>query len=636
MNESVADSSESETHLYYDTPGCCQKTRFDWLTLTVVWLAGMIYLAVYLRRGWVPFDAGMLAETADRVLHGQVPYRNFMAVYTGGLTYLDALAFRLFGENLLSLRIPLFVFFLGWVPSVYFIARRFVAPVTAGIVTLLSIVWSVPNYPEAMPSWYNLFFATWGVLALLRFTETKRKRWLWIAGLCGGLSFLIKIVALYFVAAAVLFFVFCELSVSDSSPQPKHRGLAYRIFISASLLLFLSALVELILQRPTCTNFFYFILPSGTLVAFLLREVWVTPSPQDWPRFRRLSSMILPFLAGVLVPVVVFLAYYARIGALKDWLFGVLGSNVLVLRAATAPPPPLLAVGLAPMAAVLILAHRPDPAVRQWALLAAGGLLAVTLVLAHFFLFAYVAVGLGLPVLVPIVALMAFCWPRRWKTLEPSSRKKAFLLVAAAILCALIQFPFSAPIYFCYIAPLVILAIVGLLSTLRKPNRAALSLFAVFYLAFAVWLQAPGFFNTMALPADRPYNLARLKLPRAAGIRVKPDQASEYELLTHVVLAHAHGPYIWCGPDCPEVYFLSGRMNPTPTILDVKSPDFTDPLLRQRRVLSALALRHVHAVVLASAKDTGSTPLAKGLRNALKLDFPVSERIGDFEVRWRP
>ena len=59
-----------------------------------------------------------------------------------------------------------------------------------------------------MPSWYNLFLATFGVVALLRFVDTERRRWLFVAGLMGGLSVLIKVIGLYFVGAAMLFVVF--------------------------------------------------------------------------------------------------------------------------------------------------------------------------------------------------------------------------------------------------------------------------------------------------------------------------------------------------------------------------------------------------------------------------------------------
>ena len=88
----------------------------------------------------------------------------------------------------------------------------------AGAVTLLAVAWSIPNYSAAMPSWYNLFFATFGLAALLRYIETQKRRWLLAAGLCGGISCLFKISGLYFVAGALLFLLFRE------AVAPKIRG----------------------------------------------------------------------------------------------------------------------------------------------------------------------------------------------------------------------------------------------------------------------------------------------------------------------------------------------------------------------------------------------------------------------------
>ena len=99
----------------------------------------------------MPHDEGILDQSAERVLHGELPHRDFNEPYTGGLAYLDAASFRIFGVNLMVLHWVLFAFFLLWVPAVFAIAREFCAPWPSAGVTLLCVAWSVPNYP-AMPS----------------------------------------------------------------------------------------------------------------------------------------------------------------------------------------------------------------------------------------------------------------------------------------------------------------------------------------------------------------------------------------------------------------------------------------------------------------------------------------------------
>ena len=41
-------------------------------------------------------------------------------------------------------------------------AARFVPPISAALVTAVAVAWSVPNYFASMPSYYNLFLATFG------------------------------------------------------------------------------------------------------------------------------------------------------------------------------------------------------------------------------------------------------------------------------------------------------------------------------------------------------------------------------------------------------------------------------------------------------------------------------------------
>src|SRR5260221_7216620 len=140
--------------------------RRSQLILLVVWLSSAIYLGSDLKHGWGPSDDGTLGQSAERVLHGEMPHRDFDDPYTGGLAYIDAVIFELFGVNLFWLRLFLFVCFLAWVPAVYALAREVVSPWPAGAVTLIAVAWSVPNYTTPMPSWFNLFFATFGALAL--------------------------------------------------------------------------------------------------------------------------------------------------------------------------------------------------------------------------------------------------------------------------------------------------------------------------------------------------------------------------------------------------------------------------------------------------------------------------------------
>src|SRR6185369_16987537 len=89
-------------------------TRRTWLLLLALLLIGAAYGGFYLKRGWIPHDDGSFAMAAERVLHGDLPHRDFDDLYTGGLTFLNAAAMKLFGVNLASIRYPAFLLFLLW------------------------------------------------------------------------------------------------------------------------------------------------------------------------------------------------------------------------------------------------------------------------------------------------------------------------------------------------------------------------------------------------------------------------------------------------------------------------------------------------------------------------------------------
>ncbi len=610
-----------------------RETRHDRVVLAAVWALSAVYLGVHLRQGWAALDAGPLAQMAERVLRGQVPDRDFVELYTGGLDYFNALAFRLLGVNLFSLRVPLFLLFLGWVPSVYLIARRFAGPVPAAGVTLLSVAWSVPNYPEAQACWYNLFFATWGTLGLLRYLETSKSRFLWIAGVCAGLSFLVKVVALYFVAAALLFFIVRELRLSGGNPGgARSDARLYRIFVTTGMLAFLAWLFDLISWVPTIPDYVDFFLPSVCLVAVLLRAVWQGGSAPGPVRFRRLLGMGLPFSAGALLPISFFLLWLAHEHALAAWFTGTFVAPTARLLWVSGPPASLVtSAGLIPPLIVALLGLSRRPSFPRASRLASAVGLASLLLVARWSIMSYVLIGVSAPFVVIVVAADGLVSLR-----APSDdrQQSVFLILAVAVLWALVQFPAPSAIYFDYAAPLVALAVSAVISSRGVRDRFVVGSLLSFYLIFAVWLRPPGYWFEMRQKPLTRVRLQTLRTPRGGGLRVDAGEAEEYDNLVRLIRAHADGGYIYCAPDCPAVYFLSGEQNPTGSLNDFLDPDFTNVQGRTARILGTLWDHRVRLVVLERPSLGVSGPIPASLRAALEARFPLSARVGDFQVRW--
>lgn len=604
------------------------------LVLLSVLAVGVAYVGWRLGRGWVPLDDGALGHTAERVLLGELPHRDFDDVYTGGLAYLNAAAFRLLGMTLWSLRLVLLAFFVAWVPAVYYVAARFVRPVAAGAATLLAIVWSVPNYPAAMPSWYNLFFATFGVVALLRYLEDGRRRWLVAAGVAGGLSFLVKVVGLYYVAGALLFVVYQAHAESRAAAESNGvRGGAYALFATGALTMFVAALVILVRHQLYAAEVVHFILPGALVAALLVWNEWTVPAGVSRTRFAALTRLLGPFLLGVAIPVALFLVPYLRTGTLDAFVNGVF---VLPTKrfgfAALRALPLWTMVGLLPLVVLVLGAGTPRPHSTRWWLAVLVPALAALFVASLRSDAAYRFVWYSARNLPPLLVVAGIVAVARARATDPDAllhRARVVLLLGVTALCTLVQFPYSAANYFCYVAPLIVLTAVALLRSLPRLTPAAPTALVAFYAAFAVVRTNGSPLYRMGEAYLAPVPSQPLAMERA-GIDIPSYQAPAYRGLVTMLRQRARGGYTWASPDCPEIYFLSGLRNPTRSLLDF----FDDPRQRGPRLLGALAAHDVTAIVL-NRMPAFSPPLTNDLVVALEQRYPFAADFGPFQLRWR-
>jgi hypothetical protein len=611
------------------------RREIDWrLLLLGVVVLSATYVAWHLERGWVAHDDGALAQSAERLLQGELPHRDFDELYTGGLTYLNAAAFRLFGMTLISLRVVLFAVFVAWVPAVFYVASRFVRPVIAAGVTLLCVVWSLPDYPAPLPSWYNLFLAVFGVAALFRWLEDPRARWLVAAGVAGGLSVLVKVIGLYYVAGVLLFLVHQAHAQSRvAAGTDARRGTGYSAFVSASLLSFVVALLLLVRRQLYAGELIQFILPGVLLVWLLIRNEWEEPAGGSRARFIVLAKLVGPFAVGCALPVVVFLVPYVRAGALVPLFDGVfLQSGKRFGVAAIRMLSPWSMLALVPAAALVLYARRMAGRMPRWHVAALVAILAVYIVVAGSVPLLYRLVWYGLRALLPVLVLLGVITMARAREVDTKARllrARTMLLLSVAAICTLVQFPFAGPIYFCYVAPLVILCAVALLRYAPPLARAVPLLGAAFLLAFAVFRVNTSRLYGMGV-LYMPYPATEvIDMPRA-GVSVPDYEAKMYRLTVPILQQHARGGYTWAAPDAPELYFLSGLRNPTRTLFDF----FDDTTGRSARILETLDRHAVTAVVLNVAPKF-SPEIAPDLAAEIRRRYPNAADVGKFQVRWR-
>jgi hypothetical protein len=600
-----------------------------------VWIISGLYMYANLYRGWIPHDEGTYAQAAERVLDGELPHRDFEDHYTGGLSFLHALGFRLFGTTLGTMRIILFIFFLLWVPAVFFIASRFASPPVSAAITLLAVAWSVPNYAAAVPSWYNLYLLTFGILALFQYLESQRSGWIVLAGLFAGLSVLVKITGLYFIAAVLLFFIYLEQSREPSAnlslnPSPK-RGRLYTIFISISLFLFAGFLLSLIRKTSGPTYVVHFFLPGAMVAVYLLSREFQQAHPPDSQRFLALSKTVLPFLISLSLPIGIYAVPYLRSYSLHSLIRGVFVLPQLHFKYTSIAPPGFSALGPTLLLAAILAFAILQRGLSRWIYASALAVLAVWLLVQsasneNLYVFIWDSTAF----LIPLLILSGIALLLRSNAPSSLFSKRFMLLLCVLALWTVVQIPFAAAIYFCFVAPVLILALLAFFSELKIPHQPALFVLLGFYLLFVVLRVTPTFIIEMGEHYRHDTQTVQLDLPRAGGLRISEGNALVYEQLVPLIQQHASGQYIYAAPDCPEVYFLSGYRNPTPTLFDF----FDDPASHDASVLEAVD-QHGVKVIAIFKTPAFSKPIDGLLLQKLEARYPNSASVGRFDVRWR-
>jgi hypothetical protein len=467
--------------------GHAATRRSQWLLLTVVVISTLL-LVVRLNVDFNAADDPVQAHIAERVLHGERPHVDFQYAYTGGLAYLHALALRIFGDRVESLRLMLLVFFVAWVPAFWYIARKLSSPIGAALLTLLAVVWSVPVFPSPLGSWYGLYFATFGTAALFRYIETHRSRWVFLAGILAGCSFLAKVSGLYFLVAAVLFLVFDEQNVQDEVlvhetyvPDNTYSILLTLILVGLDVVLLL-----LLHNKANITEVYHFAFPGIALSFLLLVREWCMPRFPVPVRLWQISGRLLPLILGALVPVILFLAPYASTGTLGRWFMEVLVLPAVGWQASfhSAINPIGALCAIPPLAIVALNAELRSETARRIAFAAICLLAAEALnqALRHpdFARWVWVSAATAIPVTTLIGVFLLLRGARQGQAKQTS---QLMLLIAVAGLCSVVQFPFSAPVYFCCVVPLANIVCEG--------RRLLLLPLAGFYLAFVLILILP-------------------------------------------------------------------------------------------------------------------------------------------------
>lgn len=527
-------------------------------------LVALTYLLLNVGADWIPGDEGLLGQTAVRVLAGDMPHREFVDPYTGLLSLYHAFIFDFCGRDLINLRWALFV---ATIPFTYCLYRSFclfLSPQSASWATAGTLVGTLPAYFAALPSWYLLFLSAMAFYLIIRWIDLNHASLLIAAGTIIGLAAAVKITGLLLLYAAVLSIAYATSNTSTDSPRKKSHDWASftQYLLSFSLLAIgLIGSFSLIWPRLSGSTFYLFIIPTAT-VCIAPALSWIRNGA---PPIKLLIRNIALIAIGFLLVWVPFLTYIALHGDLYLWWVGVFVTPRLRLELVAQAPPDLMP-GILVIITLGYVARRFSSKATSIAACVGASCVMVVALFGPDWIWSRV-IWRALLVFTPLVVVRATA---RAVSDSISLRHRSIIFATAswAAFWNMNKYPYTGQGYLLYSIPAVLVCWAS--SARETPGGNPLIARAIWgsVTATALLGQLPRYIPFLPLANPGSALLEPLALPGASLLVSKAD-AARYQWLVAAIDARVPNSSIIAFPHLPEIYYLSGRINPTPYIYEV-------------------------------------------------------------------
>src|SRR6266536_9548 len=168
-----------------------QHRRERYIVLSL-FLLSFLYLCLFRHFTAMEPDEGILLQGAQRILAGQVLYRDFFSFYTPGSYYALALVFRIFGSSLVVARTALAL--AGAILSTvsYLLARRVCSRTIALMLAALGTLTTLPYRFLVLHNWDSTLWACLALYCAVRLLEVPSRAWAFAGGSFVALTFLFE------------------------------------------------------------------------------------------------------------------------------------------------------------------------------------------------------------------------------------------------------------------------------------------------------------------------------------------------------------------------------------------------------------------------------------------------------------
>jgi hypothetical protein len=470
-------------------------------------------------RHWNAYDDGAYLHVADRMLHGEVLNRDVQDVHAGYVNFANAGAMWLFGNDAVSPRYPLVVMGVVNAGVAFWLLMPY-GTLAAVAASVAASCLSCAQFMNPTAHWYALFLTLLTLVVMVRRPPGAASTHL-LLGLLVGLVFLFRQLTGVFVGAGVLLFLLLRL------PQEGHgrRTWAGRGFIA---LMALVLAVYFVRHVDAAAVVMYCTWPF----LLLLWGLWNCAATT-----RDVTRMLGVFTAGFVAAAVPLVAYHVRHGSVLAWLDDSF----------------LGALSLTELPFFDEYRYWQDMVGGAKAVLRPRGV--VRAVTGLFWL-----VALGLPVLHGLLAARTL---RRGRRAAASGAAEALPAALAPLpLMAAFYFPvalhFQKYMYFFFAAPVLVMGLLAIAPAARHLRTTFAACVCGLSLVALVCLSGGSLRPGSPIRLTKDHGLPRCSL------WLEADVARLYgEILALTDREAGRGDAVFALPVHPELYYLTGRRNPT-------------------------------------------------------------------------
>lgn len=545
-----------------------------WLAFATVCASNLALLWFFHNRYWYPTDDGFYAHIAQRLLSGEALNRDIQDIHPGYIHFVHALALRVFGPDLVSLRYPMVAAAFIQAIVVFVLLRRrglWLAVAAAFATNALGIV----QFMSPNAHWYCLPMAiglAWWLIAI----PHGRSRLIGAGVILGTLTLFRHLTGVWVAMAVIL------LALLERSTDGRGRQL---VLMRAQIVIMLAAVVGYLYWSPDTD-------PGG----LILMGIWPI-AVLGWmlvngrTRNRDVAAVVGQLLAGTFVPTIPFVLYHVLNGSTSVLI------HDLVVVAGAESRLDIFGQGwftLLPLAAL----HQ--------------ALTSFDLVLIVNGLYWTILPAISLVNGVLVVG-----------ALRRGADARTLALPVIAVFYAMVAMFYAGPLYLSYVVGLGLLGVMwqlpGKAPLFRSVSTAVavvLSVIAVIFHAGQTRERTP----VQILRGDRVTTFGALEdcgLPRCSLMIGASDVVAYGGLVNTIEEETAPGEFILALPNDAELYFLPGRRNPTRFYN--ASQGLTTPQLR-REVEQALQQRPPRLVIF-RPDDKYNTPETAALMDAVRRSY---------------